>query len=101
MPAALLLAALAPSPGAAVAQDARQQADVHALVKEFDYLIEHGEWLAARYARDAAPVRFNYGALIAQLRLTRDRAAAYLDEAHRTVRATPPRPEAGSLTRRR
>lgn len=99
--AALILVALAATPGAAPARDARQQADIHALVQEFDYLIDHGERLAARYAKDGAPIRFNYRALLAQLRLTRDRAAAYLNEAHQAPLAEPPRPDGGSLTRRR
>lgn len=87
--------------GPAAAQDARQQAEIHALVQELDYLIDHAERLAARHARDAAPVRFNYPALLEQLRLTRARSAAYLNEAHTVVHAAPPRAAGGSLTRRR
>lgn len=98
--AALLLACLALPPGQSRAQDAAQQKAIDALVKELDYLIDHAGRLAARHARDTAPVRFNYPALLEQLRLTRDRSAAYLNEAHATVLAAPPRPDGASLTRR-
>ncbi|MBK8168636.1 MAG: hypothetical protein IPK64_22035 [bacterium] len=99
--AALLAAALlSPTPPAA-AQDARQRAEIAALVQEMDYLIARAGRMARRYGRDAAPVSFDYGALVAQLRLTRSRAEAYLNESHALARATPPRPESGSLTRRR
>ncbi len=99
--AALLLLGPALAPETAAAQDARQQAEIHALIQEFDYLIDHAQRLAARHAGDRAPIRFNYPALLAQLRLTRDRAAAYLNEAHQTVLQAPPPPDVASLTRRR
>lgn len=40
------------------------------MIRELDYLIEHAERLAARHRRDDAPIRFNYGAFLEQLRLT-------------------------------
>jgi hypothetical protein len=98
---AALLLGPAPGPGAALAQDDRQQVEIHALIQELDYLIDHAERLAARYGRDTAPIRFNYRALLEQLRLTRDRSAAYLNEAHAVVHAAPPRPAGASLARRR
>ncbi|MCP5451537.1 MAG: hypothetical protein H6972_13520 [Gammaproteobacteria bacterium] len=78
-----------------------QQAEIHALVKELDYLIEYAEGLARQYADDAAPVRFNYPALLEQLRVTRMRSAAYLNEVQTVVYPAPPAPVATSLTRRR
>lgn len=99
--AALLLLGPALAPATAVAQDARQQAEIHALIQEFDYLIDHVERLAARHANDTAPIRFNYPALLEQLRLTRDRAAAYANEARQTVSHAPPPPAVASLVRRR
>lgn len=99
--AALLAATLLSGSPPAAGQDARQQAEVAALVQELDYLISRAGQLARRYGRDAAPVRFDYGALLEQLRLTRSRAEAYLNESHALARATPPRPEGGSLTLRR
>ena len=78
----------------------RQYQDIDALVREIDYLIDHTERLATRYRQDPAPIRFNYPALLKQLRLTRDRAAAYLNEAHGAVLHAPPSPERASLTRR-
>ena len=95
--ACALMALLAPASGAA----GPQQAEIHALVKELDYLIEYAEGLARQYADDAAPVRFNYPALLEQLRVTRMRSAAYLNEVQTVVYPAPPAPVATSLTRRR
>ena len=103
----LLGAALGAALGAgAAAREAtpamhRQQQDIDAMIRELDYLIEHAERLAARYRRDDAPIRFNYGAFLQQLRLTRARSAAYLNEAHDAVLHAPPPPDGVSLTQRR
>ena len=78
-----------------------QQAEIHALVQELDYLIEYAERLAQKYRNDTAPVRFNYPALLEQLRMTRMRSAAYLNEVQTVVHPAPPAPVATSLTRRR
>ncbi|TVR65504.1 MAG: hypothetical protein EA420_03030 [Candidatus Competibacteraceae bacterium] len=96
--AALALALAAPGAGA---QDPRQKADIHAVIQELDHLIDHVEALAARHRDDPASVRFNYPALLEQLRLTRNRSAAYLNEAHAAPTAAPPAAAGGSLTRRR
>jgi hypothetical protein len=85
------------SPGWAGAQ----QAEIHALVQELDYLIEYAERLAQKYGDDTAPVRFNYPALLEQLRVTRARSAAYLNEVRTVVHSAPPAPVATSLTERR
>ena len=95
--ACALMALLAPASGAA----GPQQAEIHALVKELDYLIAYAERLAQKYADDAAPVRFNYPALLEQLRMTRMRSAAYLNEVQTVVHPAPPAPVAASLTERR
>ena len=95
--ACALMALLAPASGAA----GPQQAEIHALVKELDYLIEYAEGLARQYGDDTAPVRFNYPALLEQLRMTRQRSAAYLKEVQTVVHPAPPAPVATSLTRRR
>ena len=86
---------------AASVDEARQQAEIAALIQELDYLIDHTERLAHRYRADRAPVTFNYAALLEQLRVTRARSADYLNERHRVVHAAPPAPAAASLTRRR
>ncbi len=104
--AAVLLLGAALGAGAAAAREAtpsfhRQQQDIDAMIRELDYLIEHAERLAARYRRDDAPIRFNYGAFLEQLRLTRARSAAYLNEAHEAVLHAPPPPDGVSLTQRR
>ena len=78
-----------------------QQAEIHALVQELDYLIEYAEGLARKYGDDTAPVRFNYPALLEQLRVTRQRSAAYLQEVQTVVHPAPPAPVATSLTERR
>jgi len=78
-----------------------QQAEIHALVQELDYLIEYAERLAQKYRNDDAPVRFNYPALLEQLRMTRMRSAAYLKEVQTVVHPAPPAPVATSLTERR
>ena len=73
--AAVLLLGAALGAGAAAAREPpsfhRQQQDIDAMIRELDYLIEHAERLAARHRRDDAPIRFNYGAFLEQLRLTR------------------------------
>ena len=74
---------------------------VASLVQELDYLIDHTERLAHRYASDRSSVTFNYGALLEQLRLTRQRSAEYLNERHRVVHAAPPAPAGAALARRR
>ncbi len=103
--ALILLGAALGSGGAAARETApsshRQQQDIDAVIRELDYLIEHIERLAARYRGDDAPIRFNYGALLEQLRLTRARSAAYLNEAHDAVLHAPPPPDGASLTQRR
>ena len=48
---------------AASVDEARQQADIAALIQELDYLIDHTERLADRYRADRAPVTFNYASL--------------------------------------
>ncbi|MCB1810676.1 MAG: hypothetical protein KDK04_02985 [Candidatus Competibacteraceae bacterium] len=77
-----------------------QAAEIQALIAELDYLIDYSEQLAERYRRDDAPIRFNYAALLDQLRTTRSRAAAYLNEQHRIVHPAPPGTVDRSLTRR-
>jgi hypothetical protein len=86
---------------AAQAQEAPQQAAIGALVQDLDYLIGYVEHLQNRYRQDPAPVRFNYPALLEQLRTTRQRTADYLNERHTVVHAAPPPPVQTSLTKRR
>ena len=106
-PATLLVISLAAAPlvghgrEARPAPPGRQQADKGAVIAELDYLIEHVEALAARYRGDNTPVRFNYPALLEQLRLTRAASAQYLNEAHAVVHAAPPRPANATLIQRR
>ncbi|MBS1224282.1 MAG: hypothetical protein H6R24_960 [Proteobacteria bacterium] len=103
-PAAVLALAFgipALSAAAPLVDEARQQADIASLVQELDYLIDHTERLAHRYASDRSSVTFNYGALLEQLRLTRQRSAEYLNERHRVVHAAPPAPAGAALARRR
>ena len=78
----------------------QQQREIAALVTELDYLIDHTQRLAQRYPQDTAPIRFSYSELLTQLRLTRNRVAAYLNEAHETVLHAPPPPRRASLTER-
>lgn len=85
----------------AMAQDLTQRQAIAAIIQELDYLIAHSEQLAHRHAGDRAPIRFNYGAFLAQLRTTRERASAYLNETHQTVLTSPPAPVTDSLTVRR
>ncbi len=67
-----------------------QQAAIHALIQDLDYLIEHAEELSERYRGDRSSIRFNYPAFIAQLRTTRDRSAIYLNESIQVVHPAPP-----------
>lgn len=83
------------------AQEAPQQAAIDALIKDLDYLISYAEELQNRYRKDRAPVRFNYSALLEQLRTTRARTADYLNESHTVVHTAPPPRVKTPLTRRR
>ncbi len=85
----------------AQAQEAPQQAAIDALVKDLDYLIRYAEQLQNRYRQDQAPVRFDYSALLEQLRLTRARTADYLNERHTVVHTAPPPSVKTVLTKRR
>lgn len=85
----------------APAQEAPQQAAMGALIKDLDYLISYAEELQNRYRKDRAPVRFNYSALLEQLRTTRARTADYLNESHTVVHTAPPPSVKTPLTRRR
>lgn len=71
---------------------ASQQAAIEALVAELDYLIDRAEALAEYYHDDPASVRFNYPALIEQLRLTRNHSAAYLNRVQTQIQPHPPAP---------
>ena len=80
----------------------QQQREIAALVTELDYLIDYVQRLVERYPKekDTAPIRFNYGELLTQLRLTKNRAISYLNEAHGAVLHAPPPPRQASLTER-
>lgn len=93
----LLAAALLLFATPASAQNA-QQAAIESLIAELDYLIDSAEALAREYRDDDAPVRFNYGALIEQLRTTRNHSATYLNTVHTVVHAAPPETVDRSLT---
>lgn len=99
---ALLLALALAAPSITTARDdARQQADIAALIQELDYLIDYTEKLAHQYRADRASVTFNYAALLEQLRTTRARSADYLNERHTVVQAAPSPPANATLARRR
>lgn len=85
---------------AAPFEDARQSAEIAALIQELTYLIDHTERLATRYKADRASVTFNYAALLEQLRLTRQRSAEYLNERHQLVHAAPPPPVQSAVAQR-
>ena len=85
----------------AQAQEVPQPAAIDALIKDLDYLISYAEELQNRYRNDRAPVRFNYSALLEQLRTTRARTADYLNESHTVVHTEPPPSVKTPLTRHR
>lgn len=85
----------------AQAQEVPQQVAIDALIKDLDYLISYTEQLQNRYRQDQSPVRFNYRALLEQLRMTRARTADYLNERHTVVHTTPPPSVKTPLTKRR
>ena len=85
----------------AQAQEVGQQAAIEALVKDLDYLIHYTEQLQNRYRQDHAPVRFNYPALLEQLRITRGHTADYLHERPTVVHTAPPRRVNTPLRKRR
>lgn len=70
---------------------ADERTEIHALIKELDYLIEVSTQMKARYGRNQQRVRFNYDALINQLKATRGRSAEYLNAKGETIHRAPPR----------
>lgn len=70
---------------------ADEREEIQAMVKELDYLIE----VAARMQKDYGNqrnqrVRFNYTALINQLKTTRQNTAAFFNERGESIQQNPP-----------
>lgn len=70
---------------------ADERSDVQALVKELDYLIEVSVKMQRDYGKQRQQrVRFNYQALINQLKTTRQNTAAFLNEKGTSIQTAPP-----------
>lgn len=67
-----------------------QARDIAAVVKELDYLIETTQQLQRKHGGDKSRIRFNYSALLAQLKAARDGANAYLAQEVMEMHAAPP-----------
>lgn len=77
---------------------AAQRRDIDAVVKELDYLIEVTRQLHHKYRRDNSKIRFNYAALLAQLRTARDGVREYLNDDLLELHSAPPMPVKSQLT---
>ena len=77
----------------------QQRRDIDALVKELGYLIEVTQQLQHKYRRDNSKIRFNYTALLAQLRAARDGVREYLNNDLLELHTAPPKPLKSQLTR--
>lgn len=78
--------------------DDGQRRDIDAVVKELDYLIEVTRQLHHKYRRDNSKIRFNYAALLAQLRVARDGVREYLNNDLLELHPAPPMPLKSRLT---
>ena len=67
-----------------------QARDIAAVVQELDYLIETTQQLQRKHGGDTSRIRFNYSALLAQLKAARDGANAYLAQEVMELHAAPP-----------
>ncbi|GBU09000.1 hypothetical protein AwWohl_01380 [Gammaproteobacteria bacterium] len=86
-----LLASLTQSTYAQTMLATSEHADINSLIKELDYLIEFSSKMQADYGKNrSSRVRFNYAALIKQLKVTRANTAAYFNETGDSIRTSPP-----------
>lgn len=69
---------------------ADEKSELYALVKEIDYLIEVSQQMQKHYGNSNQRVRFNYSALIKQLKTTRNRTAEYFNTKGETIHPRPP-----------
>lgn len=87
----------------ASAQVGSEQAEINAILRELEYLRERAIALEAQFGksgRDATQkIRFNYQALIAQLRATENGIRDYLNARIDVIHTTPPEPVTGELYR--
>ncbi|SUO96662.1 RAQPRD family integrative conjugative element protein [Suttonella ornithocola] len=77
----------------------QQQRDIAEIVKELNYLIEVTKQLQINYKEDGSKIRFNYVALIAQLRAARDGAQEYLNDNLMELHTAPPPVIKSSMTK--
>ncbi len=68
----------------------QQQKDISLLVKDLTYLIQVAEQLQRQYGGDQSKIRFNYPALIAQLKSTRAATQEYLNQELYELHTAPP-----------
>lgn len=85
----------------AQAQVGSEQAEINAVLREIEYLRERVAALEAQFAKSGrdAKIRFNYQALIAQLRATENGIRDYLNARIDVIHTTPPEPVTGELYR--
>ncbi|WP_298050211.1 RAQPRD family integrative conjugative element protein [uncultured Cardiobacterium sp.] len=84
-----------------VAQPQRsEQAEIESLLREMEFLRERAQSLQGRYGRSGnGKIRFNYDALIAQMRTTEAGIRDYLNARIDVIHTTPPPTVGGSLIR--
>lgn len=87
----------------AFAQVGSEQAEINAILREIEYLRERVLALEAKFGKSGGnatqKIRFNYQALIAQLRATENGIRDYLNARIDVIHTTPPEPVTGELYR--
>ena len=78
-----------------------EQAEIESVLRELEYVRERVQALQGKYGRATgnAKIRFNYPALVAQLRTTEADIADFLNARIDVIHTTPPPTVGGSLIR--
>lgn len=77
----------------------QQQKDISLVVKDMTYLIQVTEQLQKKYGGDRSKIRFNYPALLAQLKATRAATQEYLNHELYELHSAPPVTHKPNLTK--
>lgn len=76
---------------------ADERSDIAALLRELEYLRERVEAMAQKNSGNTAKIRFNYWALLEQMKVTENGIRAYLNAQIDSIHLTPPKPLDSSL----
>ncbi len=86
-----LIAGLLVLPYPTMANETAERADIYQVLKEIDYIEEVITQLKKKYQNNRGKVRFNYDAMLAQLRAIQSGTIEYLNNDIQTLHATPPK----------